>query len=403
MRKETTAIHTPFHKRDAYGSLSFPIYHTAAYEFDSAQEMTEVFSGRILEPDYSRVMNPTVTHFENRICTLSGAANVFAMNTGMSAIFNTLMVFAETGKTIVTSKHLFGNSYALITKTLARFGVKAQIVDLTNTHTLDNIIADDACLIYTEIITNPQLEVVNLKELSRIAHKHGIPLIADTTLLPFTVVNAGSLGVDVEVLSSTKYISGGATSLGGLIIDYGTFPQVNERIRFEFLFNVGSYMTPHAAYMQTIGLETLAVRYAQQSRNAATLAELLLDIPSIKHVNYPGIVTSPYYDITARQFSSAISPTSSTGRVTAIGAVLTIDLETEQACYDFINRLKLIRRATNLFDNKTLAIHPASTIFVGFSDEQRKEMDVLNTTIRISVGLEDVNDIFEDIKQALLK
>ena len=378
MRKETKAIQTPFQKRDAYGSLSFPVYNTAAYEFDTAHDMTDAFSGRVLEPDYSRVMNPTVAYFENRVKALSGAENVFAMNTGMAAILNALLVFAEAGKTIVTSNHLFGNSYALITKTLARLGVKAQIADLTDTETLDRTIADDACLIFAEYITNPQLEVVDLKKLSQVAHKHGVPLIVDTTIVPFTELNAREQGVDVEVLSSTKYISGGATSLGGLILDYGTFEQVNKRIRFEFLFNIGSYMTPQVAYMQTLGLETLNVRYQKQAQNALDLARALQKLPEVKRVNYPGLEHGE-----------------------KIGAMLTIDLESEQKCFDFINRLKLIRRATNLFDNKSLAIHPYSTIFVGFTPEEKKNMDVLDTTIRLSMGLEDVEDLLEDIEQAL--
>lgn len=378
MRKETKAIQTPFQKRDAYGSLSFPVYNTAAYEFDTAHDMTEAFSGRVLEPDYSRVMNPTVAYFENRVKALSGAENVFAMNTGMAAILNALLVFAEAGKTIVTSNHLFGNTYALITKTLARLGVKAQIADLTDTETLDRTIADDACLIFAEYITNPQLEVVDLKKLSQVAHKHGVPLIVDTTIVPFTELNAREQGVDVEVLSSTKYISGGATSLGGLILDYGTFEQVNKRIRFEFLFNIGSYMTPQVAYMQTLGLETLNVRYQKQAQNALDLARALQKLPEVKRVNYPGLEQG-----------------------VKIGAMLTINLESEQKCFDFINRLKLIRRATNLFDNKSLAIHPYSTIFVGFTPEEKKNMDVLDTTIRLSMGLEDVEDLLEDIEQAL--
>ncbi len=378
MRKETKAIQTPFQKRDAYGSLSFPVYNTAAYEFDTAHDMTEAFSGRVLEPDYSRVMNPTVTYFENRVKALSGAENVFAMNTGMAAILNALLVFAEAGKTIVTSNHLFGNTYALITKTLARLGVKAQIADLTDTETLDRTIADDACLIFAEYITNPQLEVVDLKKLSQVAHKHGLPLIVDTTIVPFTELNAREQGVDVEVLSSTKYISGGATSLGGLILDYGTFEQVNKRIRFEFLFNIGSYMTPQVAYMQTLGLETLNVRYQKQAQNALDLAHALQKLPEVKRVNYPGLELDR-----------------------KVGAMLTIDLESEQKCFDFINRLQLIRRATNLFDNKSLAIHPYSTIFVGFTPEEKKNMDVLDTTIRLSMGLEDVEDLLEDIEQAL--
>lgn len=378
MRKETKAIQTPFQKRDAYGALSFPVYNTAAYEFDTAHDMTEAFSGRVLEPDYSRVMNPTVAYFENRVKALSGAENVFAMNTGMAAILNALLVFAEAGKTIVTSNHLFGNTYALITKTLARLGVKAQIADLTDTETLDRTIADDACLIFAEYITNPQLEVVDLKKLSQVAHKHGLPLIVDTTIVPFTELNAREQGVDVEVLSSTKYISGGATSLGGLILDYGTFEQVNKRIRFEFLFNIGSYMTPQVAYMQTLGLETLNVRYQKQAQNALDLARALQKLPEVKRVNYPGLE-----------------------RGEKIGAMLTIDLESEQKCFDFINRLNLIRRATNLFDNKSLAIHPYSTIFVGFTPKEKKNMDVLDTTIRLSMGLEDVEDLLEDIEQAL--
>ena len=378
MRKETKAIQTPFQKHDAYGSLSFPVYNTAAYEFDTAHDMTEAFSGRVLEPDYSRVMNPTVTYFENRVKALSGAENVFAMNTGMAAILNALLVFAEAGKTIVTSNHLFGNTYALITKTLARLGVKAQIADLTDTETLDRTIADDACLIFAEYITNPQLEVVDLKKLSQVAHKHGLPLIVDTTIVPFTELNAREQGVDVEVLSSTKYISGGATSLGGLILDYGTFEQVNKRIRFEFLFNIGSYMTPQVAYMQTLGLETLNVRYQKQAQNALDLAHALQKLPEVKRVNYPGLELDR-----------------------KVGAMLTIDLESEQKCFDFINRLQLIRRATNLFDNKSLVIHPYSTIFVGFTPEEKKNMDVLDTTIRLSMGLEDVEDLLEDIEQAL--
>lgn len=380
MRKETKAIHTPFQKRDAYGSLSFPVYNTAAYEFDTAHDMTEAFSGRVLEPDYSRVMNPTVTHFENRVKALSRAENVFAMNTGMAAILNTFMVFAETGKTIVTSNHLFGNTFALITKTLARLGVKAQVADLTDTDTLDKIIADDACLIFAEYITNPQLEIVDIKKLSEVAHKHGLPLIVDTTAVPFTDIDARELGIDVEVLSSTKYISGGATSLGGLILDFGTFNEVNQRIRFEFLFNLGTYMTPQVAYMQTLGLETLNVRYQKQAQNALDLAKALQQLPQVKRVNYPGLsLDKPF------------------------GAMLTIDLESEQKCFDFLNNLRLIRRATNLFDNKSLAIHPYSTIFVGFTPEEKKQMDIFDTTIRLSMGLEDVNDLFEDIKQALDK
>lgn len=388
MKKQTIAIDTPFGKKDAYGSLSIPVYHTAAYEFETAADMTDAFTGKVLEPDYSRVMNPTVTYFEDKVKALTGAQNVFAFNSGMAAISNALLTFAEQGKNIVTSNHLFGNSVALINKTFKRFGIDAHSTDLTNLDAVKAAIDENSCCIYLEIITNPQMEVADLKALSEIAHEHNIPLIADTTMIPFTQFSAKELGVDVEVLSSTKYISGGATSLGGLVIDYGTFKVVNERIRFEFLFNLGNYMTPHAAYMQTIGLETLDARYRVQSQNALALAQKLKEVKGIKAVNYPALPDNPYYTLAQKQFGK-------TG-----GGMITIDLESEEACYRFINNLKLVHRATNLFDNKSLAIHPYSTIFGNFTPAQKAEMDVLPTTIRLSVGLEDVDDILEDIVQA---
>lgn len=389
MGKRTTAISTPFERKDAYGSISIPVYNTVAYEFETASDMTDAFTGKVLAPDYSRVMNPTVTYLEDKVKALTGAENVFAFNTGMAAISNLLIALTSSGRNIVTSNHLFGNTVSLINKTLRRFGVESHVTDLTDPEATEKAIDKNTSLIYLEILTNPQLEVADLKKLSVIARKHGIPLVADTTMIPFTEFSAKELGVDIEVLSSTKYISGGATSLGGLVVDYGTFKEVNERIRFELLFNIGAYMTPHAAYMQSLGLETLDVRYKAQSRNALEIAKALKNEPKIKRVNYVGLEDNPYHELAKKQFG----PTG--------GAMLTIDLASEEACYSFINSLKLIRRATNLFDNKTLAIHPYSTIFGNFTAEQKKDMDVLPTTIRLSVGLENTEDLLSDIREAL--
>ena len=389
MKKQTLAIHNAFPASDAYGSLGMPVYHTAAYEFDDADYMSDVFCGRVLVPDYSRVMNPTVMHLENKVKALTGAADVVALNSGMAAISNTIMAVASAGKNIVTSRHLFGNTYALLTSTMARFGVEARLCDLTNPDEVAAAVDGDTCCIFLEIITNPQMEVADLGALSSIARSHGIPLIADTTLIPFTEFSARSLGVDIEVVSSTKYLSGGATSIGGLIIDYGTAGGFGRRVRFELLFNFGAYMTPHVAYMQTLGLETLDARYRVQSSSALELARRLRTLDGIKRVNYVGLEDNPYHELAVRQFG----PTA--------GAMLTIDLESLGACKRFINGLKLIRRATNLFDNRSLAIHPASTIFGPFTAEQRRSMDVLDTTIRLSVGLEDVGDLFDDIRQTL--
>lgn len=389
MKKTTIAIDTKLPRRDAYGAIAMPVYHTAAYEFETAKDMADAFCGRVLAPDYSRVMNPTVMHFEDQVKALTGATNVFAFCSGMAAITNAFFTVIETGKNIVTSHHLFGNTVALLNKTFARFGVESRQVDLLDLEAVRQAIDDQTACLFLEIITNPQMEVADIAALAEIAHERGIPLIADTTIIPFTQFSAKSLGVDVEVVSSTKYISGGATSLGGLVIDYGTFPVVNQRIRFELLFNVGSYMSPHAAYMQSLGLETLEARYKVQSSNALELARKLQTVEGIQRVNYIGLEDNPFHALARKQFGETA------------GAMLTIDLADRKACFSFIDHLQLVRRATNLFDNKTLAIHPYSTIFGPFGKSQKQEMDVRDTTIRLSVGLEDVDDIFEDIVQAI--
>ncbi|WP_031535743.1 MULTISPECIES: aminotransferase class V-fold PLP-dependent enzyme [unclassified Bacteroides] len=389
MSKQTIATKTNYSKKDPYGALSMPVYHCAAFEFDSAQAMADAFCGRVLEPDYSRVMNPTVTFFEDRVKELTDAQNVFAFNSGMAAISNALIAVAQSGSNIVTSNHLFGNTVSLINKTLGRLGVDSKAVNLLDIDAVEAAVDEHTCCIFLEIVTNPQMEVADVAALAEVARKNGIPLIADTTMIPFTEFDAKALGIDVQVVSSTKYISGGATSLGGLIIDYGTFGVFNQRIRFELLFNLGGYMTPHAAYMQTLGLESLHARYAVQSRNTLELAKRLRDVPQIVSVNYIGLEDNPFYELAQRQYGKTA------------GAMLTIDLADRQSCYSFINNLKVVHRATNLFDNKTLAIHPYSTIFGPFSGSQKKAMDVKDTTIRLSIGLEDVDDIFDDIVQAL--
>ena len=389
MKKQTQAIHSRFQTKDAYGSLAMPVYHTAAYEFDNATEMADAFCGKTDAPDYSRVTNPTVTYFENKVKAMCNAHGVIAVSSGMAAISNTLICLTAAGKNIVTSRHLFGNTYSLIAGTMMRFGVKPHLTDLTNLKEVENAIDNDTACIFMEIITNPQMEVADIAALAEIAHKKGIPLVADTTMIPFTQFDAHSLGVDIEVVSSTKYLSGGATSIGGLVIDYGTTPNFTDRMRKELLMNLGAYMTPHVAYMQNIGLETLDARYKVQADNALRVAQALKDVEQIKRVNYIGLEDNPFYELSRRQFGKTS------------GAMLTIDLDSQEACFDFINRLQVVRRATNLFDNKTLAIHPASTIFGNFTPRQRQKMDVLDTSIRLSIGLEAAEDIIKDIVRSV--
>ena len=389
MKKSTQALHSSWQRKDPFGALAMPVYHQVAYEFDNADEMIASFTLQSDRPDYSRILNPTVAHLERRVQELTGATGVVGMNSGMAAISNTLLLLAASGKNIVSTRHLFGNTFSLIAGSLTRFGVRPKMVDLTDLPAVEAAVDEKTCCIFAEIITNPQMEVADLRALADIAHARGSFLVADTTLIPFTMFSAKDLGVDVEVVSSTKYLSGGGTSLGGLIIDYGTVPQLTHRLRAEMLSNFGAVMTPHAAYMQTLGLETLDVRYQRQAANTLILAQRLRTLPQIVSVCYPGLEDNPFHQLCTRQFG----PTA--------GAMLTFNLSSQDACFRFINALKLIHRATNLFDHRTLAIHPASTIFGLLSPRQRQAMDVDDRLIRLSVGLEDPDDLFDDIAQAL--
>ncbi|MCC8153915.1 MAG: PLP-dependent transferase [Tannerellaceae bacterium] len=405
---EAQVLHTPYNRPDAYHALSMPVYHSAAYEFETAEQMEDAFCGRTPDHVYSRITNPTVQYFEDRVRTMTGAFSVTALNSGMAAITNAFMTIARAGGNIVTSSHLFGNTYSFLLFTLADFGVEIRFCDLTNPEEVRAHIDENTCALFLEVITNPQLEVADLTLLSELTKAARIPLIADTTIVPFNVFKAKDFGVDIEIVSSTKYISGGATGVGGLLIDYGTFdwaaskllPRFSgpfgkaaftTRLRKEIHRNMGAYMTPQAAYMQTLGLETLTLRFEKQASTCLQLAGMLQQVSAIRCVNYTGLPTSPFYEISLKQFGPYP------------GAMLTFDLESREACFAFLNKLKLIHRATNLFDNKSLAIHPASTIYGTFTEEQRKEMDVYPTTIRLSVGLESADDLYTDIIQALEK
>jgi len=399
-------LNTSFGKQDAYGALSMPVYLSAAFEFETAEDMEAAFKGKTADHTYSRITNPTVQYFESRVQAVTNALSVTAVNSGMAAISNAIISLAQSGSNIVTSRYLFGNTYSFFETTLAAFGVEVRFCDLKNTDEVESRIDDNTCAVFLEIITNPQMEVADLKALSALTKEKGVPLVADTTIIPFCAFKAKDWGVNIEIVSSTKYISGGATSLGGLIVDYGNFDWLSSpklhtlakefgpaaftaRLRKEILRNLGAYMTPQVAYLQTLGLETLSIRYERSTSTCMQLAERLEKLPQVESVNYTGLHTNKFYALSRAQFGERP------------GAMFTFNLATREACFSFMNKLNLIRRATNLFDNKTLAIHPASTIYGNFTPELRKEISVSEKTIRISVGLEDVEDLYRDFVQAM--
>ncbi len=404
----TRVIHTPFSKEDANHALHQPIYSNAAFDFESAEQMELAFQGRLPVHAYSRISNPTVENFELRIKQITGALNVTALSSGMAAVSNTIFMLASSGTNIIASKHLFGNTYVFFDSTIRDFGIETRFCDLTNNEEVKANIDENTVAVFVETITNPQLEVVDLESLSKIVHEKNIPLVADTTLTPPNVFNAKEFGIDIEVISSTKCISGGGTSIGGLIVDYGTFNwskskklaplakrfgpfAFNYKLRREVFRNLGACLSPFAAYLQSLGLETLQLRFEKAANNCRELALFLESIAKVKAVNYPGKDGSEFHKISERQFGAFP------------GAMLTFDFSTREECFAFMNNLDLIRRATNVYDNKTLILHPASTIYCDFDQKTRESLHVSDTMLRLSLGIEDIEDLKSDLTQAINK
>src|SRR3990167_4471339 len=401
----TKILHNPFLKEDPHGSLQMPIYDNVAFEFKTSEDIELAFQRKKPAHMYSRISNPTVEAFEQRIRAVTDAAGVIAVSSGMAAITNVLLAIAKQGDNIISTKHLFGNTYSLFTKTLKEWGLEVRFTDLTRPENVQPLIDGKTRGVFFETITNPQLEVVDVAAIAKIAKAKNVPVIADTTLTPPYAFNSKAFGADIEVLSSTKYISGGATSVGGVIIDNGTFdwsknPKLKEeakqfgpfalinRLRREVFRNLGSCMSPHTAFLQSVGLETLPLRVDATSANSLKIGAFLEGHNKVKAAHYPGLKSSPFFKITTKQFGERA------------GGLLTFDLSSKKECFKFMDALKLIRRATNLNDNRTLILHPASTIFCEFDEATRKELNVRETMIRLSVGIEDTDDLIADIEGA---
>ncbi|QIK60865.1 O-acetylhomoserine aminocarboxypropyltransferase/cysteine synthase [Dysgonomonas sp. HDW5A] len=402
----TRIIGAKFKKEDAHGAISMPIYRNAAFEYPSSEAIANAFQNKTDSHTYTRISNPTVENLELRIKAASGAENVMLVSSGMASISNTFMALAYAGSNIVTSPHLFGNTFSLFQFTLAEFGVEVRFVNTDNLSEIESAIDDNTCAFFCELITNPHMEIADLPKISAITKAKGVPLIVDTTIVPWCGFSAKKQGVDIEVVSTTKYVSGGATSVGGAILDYGTFDWSKNKklskvipaasmsafmfkIKREIARNMGACMDSETASLQALGMESLQLRFNHMSQTAYELAQYLSDIDKVKKVGYTKLDSSPYKKISDQLFPS--NP----------GAMLTFNLAAKEDCYRFMDRLKVIRRATNLFDNKTLIIHPESTIYGTFTAEMKQVMGIEDNLLRLSVGLEDIEDLKKDIIQAL--
>jgi O-acetylhomoserine (thiol)-lyase len=402
----TNSIHGVQLKADVHGSLRTPVYDNVAFEFESANDINQAFAGRKPAHTYSRITNPTVEDFEQRIRLISGGSAVIAVSSGMAAITNVILALAGAGTNIVTSKHLFGNTLSLFERTLKPWGLEVKYVDMSQPDEVRQAIDENTRAVFLESITNPQLEVADFKAISEVTSKTDVPLIVDGTVTTPYLFRSREFGANIEVLSSTKYISGGATSMGGVIIDNGNFdwrksPRLKEwtpkmghlallgSLRREVFRNVGACLAPHHAYLHSLGLETLSLRIDKSCSNALDLAEFLQQHEKVSSVNYPGLPGSRFHHIASTQFGKRF------------GGILTFDLESREDCFKLLDNLQLIKRATNVNDNKTLILHPASTIFCEYPDEALSDMGVRQTMIRLSAGIEDLDDLRNDLERGL--
>jgi O-acetylhomoserine (thiol)-lyase len=400
----TKSIHGANLQVESMHALRFPIYANAAFDFDSAEVMEDCFNGRSMDFAYSRISNPTVDIYEKKVTALEGGFATVAVASGMAAISTAILNLVQSGDNIVAASSLFGGTYSFFVNVLQPLGIEPRFAPIDNPQAFASAIGERTRVIFLETISNPCILVPDFEAISAIARKSNAVLMADSTVTTPYLFNAKCFGVDVVVHSATKYFSGGATSMGGVIVDMGTFdwtkiPSLRNyhrfkdhafiaRLRKEIYRETGSCLSPHNAYLQTLGLETLSLRMERICRNTQGLAEFLEGRPEVKSVMYSGLISSPFHELAERQFNGLH------------GGVLSFRLTDKASAFRFLNRLTLIKRATNLGDNKSLAIHPASTIFANLTDEAIKALGVDDTLIRLSVGIEDLDDLIDDIQYA---
>ncbi|KAA0257163.1 O-acetylhomoserine aminocarboxypropyltransferase/cysteine synthase [Deferribacter autotrophicus] len=402
----TKILHTKLPKNDPHGSIHMPIYGNVSFEFETSKELADAFNGRINKHIYSRISNPTVSYFEKRIKSITDGLGVLALSSGMGAIANVILTLVGAGDNIVCTKYVFGNTYSLLKYTLSKYNIETRFVDPQNYKEIEEAIDAKTRLIFLESITNPQLYVTDFERVAKIAKNYKVLLVADTTATPPPIFRAKDFGIDIEVISSTKFISGGATSVGGLIIDYGSYKWSNNpylyddykkfgpyafisKLRNEVFRNIGACLSPYNAYLQSLGLETIQLRVEKACKNALVVAEYLNGISKVKNVRYPRLKNYPDYTLAKKFFPDYQ------------GAILTFELSSEKECFEFMDNLKIIKKSTNIHDNRTLIIHPASTIFCEYPKKERERLGVTDSMIRLSVGIEDVEDILEDLDNAL--
>ena len=390
------------------GSTSVPIVQSSSFAYETAEGLEDVFRGRAAGQVYTRLGNPTTEALERRLAILEGGGAAIATASGMAAITTAVLTILRAGDEILSSSSLFGGTFSLFRDTLSNYGITAQFVDPLDLDGFKAAINERTRLVFVETIGNPKLDVPDVPALARIAHDAGIPIMVDSTVTTPYLASGVQLEADILAYSTSKYINGTGTTIGGAIIDRGVFDWNNPKFpHFEpfhkkyraFAFSararklvhkdVGACAAPFNSYLLTEGIQTLALRMERHCSSALELARFLKGHPRVAWVNYPGLEDSPQHAVTSRLYG---------GRY---GGLLTFGTGDKASAFKVINGLRLARNLANIGDAKTLVIHPASTICADYKAEEKALMGVTEDLIRVSVGIEDCRDIVGDFKQAL--
>ncbi|MCB6994625.1 aminotransferase class I/II-fold pyridoxal phosphate-dependent enzyme [bacterium 210820-DFI.6.37] len=406
MRFNTAVVHEGREKNETYGATLPPIYQSSAFEQETAEKLEKIFDNKLPGYCYTRVANPTVAAFERKITKLEGGIASVACASGMAALANAFLNILRTGDEIVTSASLYGGTIDLF-RDLEAFGIRTVYVENNNWDAFETAINDRTRLIFAETIGNPRLDVTDIKTLANIAHRRELPLIIDNTTATSYLVRPLELGADIVVNSSSKYINGNSSGISGVLTDSGHFKWKKEkypvladyikfgsmayiaRMRASIFRDIGACLSPQNAFLNLLGIETLGLRMERQCQNAYELARWIqTSYPEI-HVNYPGLKSSPWHEIAKQELHGGY------------GAILTVRVGSGKNAFSLINHLKMARRVSNIGDTKTLVIHPASTISLYSTEKQKAAAGVYEDLVRISVGIEDIEDIIQDFKQAI--
>ena len=402
-------------------SRAVPIYQTTSFVFEDTQEGADLFALQKAGNIYTRITNPTTSAFEERIAALEGGVGALATASGMAAITYTILALAHAGDHVVAASTIYGGTFNLLKETLPRYGITTTFVDIDNLEEVEAAIKDNTKLVLIETLGNPVINIPDIEKIAEIAHKYQIPLVADNTFATPYLINVFSHGVDIAVHSATKFIGGHGTTIGGVIVDSGKFdwaasgkfPQLVDEdpsyhnisytrdvgaaafivaARVQLLRDMGAALSPFNSFLLLQGLETLSLRVERHVQNAEKIVDFLVNHPKVEKVNYPKLPDSPYHALAEKYLPKGV------------GSIFTFHVKGGEAeARKVIDNLEIFSNLANVADAKSLVVHPATTTHAQLSDSDLEAAGVTKNQIRLSIGLENVDDLIEDLRLALEK